>query len=67
MIERLLTEQSRATDDRSLLSQVVIEDAVLQVLTEYEEHRLKENIRERKNLFLVRVAFSFAEFESGIR
>jgi len=40
---------------------------VLQVLSEYEEHRLKENIRERKNLFLAKVAYSFDAFETGIR
>ena len=66
-IEQLLAERKADTADRSLLSQVKIDPAVLQVLTEYEEHRLLESIRERKNLFLLRVAFSFADFEAGIR
>ena len=66
-IDHLLAARSAESVDRSLLAQVKIDDAVLQVLTEYEEHRLLENIRERKSLFLIRVAFSFAEFESGIR
>jgi len=66
-IDRVLAEKPAESADQSLLSRVAIDPGVLQVLTEYEEHRLLENIRERKNLFLVRVSFSFAEFESGIR
>jgi two-component system, chemotaxis family, sensor kinase CheA len=66
-IDRVLASKPAESADQSLLSRVAIDPAVLQVLTEYEEHRLIENIRERKNLFLVKVSFSFAEFESGIR
>ncbi len=66
-IDRILAAKSADAASQTLLSQVAIDQAVLQVLTEYEEHRLIENVRERKNLFQVRVAFSFAEFESGIR
>jgi two-component system chemotaxis sensor kinase CheA len=66
-VDRILAAKSADAAGPTLLSQVAIDPAVLQVLTEYEEHRLTENIRERKNLFLVRVSFSFAEFESGIR
>jgi len=66
LVDRILAAKS-AGDEQSLLSRVDIDLSVLQVLTEYEEHRLKENIRERKNLFLVKVSFSFAEFENGIR
>jgi two-component system, chemotaxis family, sensor kinase CheA len=66
-IDRILAAKSSDAAGPTLLSQVAIDPAVLQVLTEYEEHRLTENVRERKNLFLVRVSFSFAEFESGIR
>jgi two-component system chemotaxis sensor kinase CheA len=67
LIDRLLAERSAGAGDRTLLNQIRIDEALLQVLTEYEEHRLKENIREGKNLFLVRVSFAFAEFENGIR
>ena len=67
LIDRILAAKSADAAGKTLLSQVAIDPAVLQVLTEYEEHRLTENVRERKNLFLVRVSFSFAEFESGIR
>jgi len=66
-IEEILTTRRTSHVDRGLLSRVTIDPAVLQVLTEYEEHRLLESIRDRRNLFLVRAAFTFAEFESGIR
>ena len=66
-IDQLLASASSAAADPSLLSKVVIDPAVLQVLTEYEEHRLLESIRERKNLYLVKALFTFAEFENGIR
>jgi two-component system chemotaxis sensor kinase CheA len=66
-IEGVLTAKPAAATDKSILSQITIDPAILQVLSEYEEHRLKENIRDRKNLFLVRAVFSFAEFENSIR
>lgn len=66
-IDHILKSKSAGASDRSLLSQIDIEPALLQVLTEYEEYRLKENIRERRNLFIVRVAFELSDFEAGIK
>jgi two-component system chemotaxis sensor kinase CheA len=66
-IDRVLAAKTSAGSEQSFLSRITLDSGVLQVLTEYEEHRLVENIRERKNLFLIRVSFSFSEFESGIR
>ncbi len=66
-IDGLLAAKSQTAGDEGLLAGIRIDPALLQVLTEYEEHRLKENIRERKNLYLAKAAFSFAEFETGIR
>lgn len=37
----------------------------LSVLTEYEEHRLRENLRESKNIFIVNVKFSITNFDKG--
>jgi two-component system chemotaxis sensor kinase CheA len=53
--------------NRSLLDQIEIDRGLLQVLTEYEEYRLKENIRERKNLFTMKASFELADFEKGIK
>jgi two-component system chemotaxis sensor kinase CheA len=66
-IDQILAAKASAGSERSFLSRITLDPGVLQVLTEYEEHRLVENIRERKNLFLIRVSFSFSEFENGIR
>jgi two-component system, chemotaxis family, sensor kinase CheA len=66
-IDGILAGRSDAAPDRSLLSLVAIDPQLLQVLTEYEEHRLQENIRARNNLFVLQVRFSFADFEKGIR
>ena len=37
------------------------------MLTEFEEYRLTENIKEHKNLFTVQVAFDLSNFEKGIK
>ena len=66
-IDGLLAGSSGEAPDRSSLSQVAVDPQVLKVLTEYEEHRLRENIRLRNSLYLIRVRFSFADFENGIR
>ncbi len=66
-IEGVLKTKPSADSDRSLLNMIEIESGLLQVLTEYEEYRFKENIRERKNLFLVKTSFEIADFESGIK
>ncbi len=66
-IDEILNTKKKSGPDRSLLERVTIDPAVLQVLTEYEEHRLLENIRDRRNLFLARATFTLDEFEDGIR
>jgi len=66
-VDLLMAQKSATAGDQSILSQVDIDAGILQVLTEYEEHRLKENIRERKNLYLIKMSFSLMEFEERIR
>ncbi len=67
IVDGILAAKPGAGGGTSLLGGFRIDPAVLQVLTEYEEHRLKENIREGRGLFLVRASFTFADFENGIR
>ena len=43
-----------------------IDDGVLGVLTEYEEHRLRENIRLGRNLFRVHATFDLLAIDVGI-
>jgi len=66
-IDGVLHAGPAASADRSLLERVTLDRSILSVLTEYEEHRLKENIRERKNLFLLKATFAIADFEKGIK
>lgn len=43
-----------------------IDAAILKVLSEYEEHRLKTNIKEGKGIFLARAVFSLADFDKSL-
>ncbi len=56
-----------APSDRAMLERVELDREMLKVLTEYEEFRLKENIRERKNLLLIKASFELDNFEKGIK
>lgn len=48
------------------LATVALGEDVLSVLTEYEEHRLKENIRRGRNLFMLRTSFDLSNFDLGL-
>jgi two-component system chemotaxis sensor kinase CheA len=39
---------------------------LLQVLTEYEEHRLQENIKKGKNIYAIKFTFSLEEFDEKL-
>ena len=66
-IEEILKAKPSAGSGPSLTDQITLDRGILQVLTEYEEHRLKECIRERKNLFTLKAAFQLADFETEIK
>ncbi len=66
-IDAVLRARPAAAADRSFLESVDLDPGILGVLTEYEEHRLRENIRERANLFLVKARFQLADFEKDIK
>lgn len=48
-------------------TKLLLDEATLKSLTEYEEHRLKENLEEGNNLFAIQVGFSFADFDTRLR
>lgn len=52
-----------ATSEQLPLSKLELPDGMLSVLTEYEEHRLAENVRNQVPLFLVRCIFSMDNFD----
>ena len=66
-IDGILNAKPSAGSGRPIGEQIGLDKGILQVLTEYEEHRLKECIRERKNLFIVKAQFDFASFETAIK
>jgi len=46
---------------------LLLDDATLKSLTEYEEHRLRENMEEGSRLYAIQVGFSFADFDTRLR
>ena len=66
-IEAILKAKSSGAAERPLSEQVELAPGILQVLTEYEEHRLRECIRERKNLFSLKAVFQFSDFETSVK
>jgi two-component system, chemotaxis family, sensor kinase CheA len=49
------------------LSQLTLDDQTKKSLTEYEEHRLLENVRSGKHILSVEVTFDFADFDERLR
>jgi two-component system chemotaxis sensor kinase CheA len=43
-----------------------VDPEILQVLTEYEQHRLQENLKAKHRLFEVRVHFRFEDFDKAL-
>mgnify|MGYP005843334437 CR=1 FL=1 len=66
-MDAVISRGSAVPSDRSLLARVNLEKEILQALTEYEEHRLIENIRLQRNLFKVRASFKLSDFEKEIK
>ena len=65
-IDAILKAKPATGSGRPIGEQVGLDQGILQVLTEYEEHRLRECIRERKNLFILKAQFDFATFEIAL-
>lgn len=43
-----------------------IDESILKVLSEYEEHRLKANIKEGKGIYLAKAVFKLANFDKSL-
>ncbi len=52
--------------DESPLAGLEIDPAILNVLTEYEEHRLLENVRKGRKVHLLRMNFDLASFDQEL-
>jgi len=44
-----------------------LEEETLKSFTEYEEHRLKENLEEGNNIFAIQVGYDFTDFDTRLR
>ena len=54
------------SDGDSILSSLGLPASMLNALTEYEEHRLLENIKKARNIFSVLASFSLATFDQDL-
>ncbi|MBI5587272.1 MAG: chemotaxis protein CheA [Deltaproteobacteria bacterium] len=64
-IERLKNSLGKSHRVKKARSGEQIDKEVLSALTEYEEHRFRECLREGKNLFIVNVRFPITSFDKG--
>ncbi len=62
-IEHLLTGQPV---EQFSAAELNIDPTLLDVLTEYEEHRLQDNLKQGKNLLLIKIAFPLMSFDTEL-
>ncbi len=58
--------QATAPAQVDLLDQLDLDPATRKVFTEYEEHRLRENLRKGMSLYRVRAEFDLSDFDVGL-
>ncbi|WP_164019376.1 chemotaxis protein CheA [Pyxidicoccus trucidator] len=63
-LEQLGSQPVAADEDP--LDRLELDSAVRSVFTEYEEHRLRENVRRGVSLWRVRAAFDLSDFDKGL-
>jgi two-component system chemotaxis sensor kinase CheA len=65
-IHHVITHQSqRKTDDPFAV--LTLDEQTRKSLTEYEEHRLHENVRAGKHILSIEVTFDFSDFDERLR
>lgn len=63
-IESFRSSQKGSEGEAS--SEKLIDESIMKVLSEYEEHRLKSNIKEGKGVYLAKAAFSLDIFDKAL-
>jgi two-component system chemotaxis sensor kinase CheA len=63
---RLETTREGATRQETDLASLDLDPGTLRALTEYEEHRLRENLGRGRRIHLVETSFEMASFEEGL-
>lgn len=65
-IHQIITKQPvRAADDP--FAELTLDEQTRKSLTEYEEHRLLENVRAGKHILSIEVTFDFSDFDERLR
>jgi two-component system chemotaxis sensor kinase CheA len=64
-IQQVMDEKADGSQDVSLEG-VGLDRRILSTLTEYEEHRLLDNLRQNKSLYRVEAHFSFDSFDADL-
>jgi two-component system chemotaxis sensor kinase CheA len=65
-IHSIISHKPQQKSDDSL-GQLTLDEQTKKSLTEYEEHRLLENVRGGKHILSVEVTFDFADFDERLR
>jgi two-component system chemotaxis sensor kinase CheA len=66
-LTRRITECANAPrKDADPLAKLQVDSSLLRALTEYEEHRLRENVRRGRHIALVDSTFEILSFEEGL-
>src|SRR4051794_19388799 len=65
-IHQLVTSQPAHVHENPF-GELTLDDQTRKSLTEYEEHRLQENVRARKQILSVEVRFDFSDFDERLR
>src|SRR3954447_4062789 len=65
-IHQLVTNQPAHVHENPF-GELTLDDQTRKSLTEYEEHRLQENVRARKQILSVEVRFDFSDFDERLR
>jgi len=66
LVRRIEGSVSQETPEPDELAGLALDPALLRALTEYEEHRLRENLRRGRHLSLVDTTFEIISFEEGL-
>ncbi|MEW6068844.1 MAG: chemotaxis protein CheA [Nitrospirota bacterium] len=56
--------ESVKAGDKSFNLQGVIDESIVKVLSEYEEHRLKANIKDGKGIYIAKAVFGLSNFDT---
>ena len=65
-IHHIITNQPQQKHDDPL-AEITLDEQTRKSLTEYEEHRLLENVRSGKHILAVEVTFDFSDFDERLR